>query len=987
MNLSGTGPASARLIDDVVKEVQERGLLFWLDKDAHYTELVDRMAEAKPPFPVLRYRGSYLDLMLALAPHTGGASKRPVLVHLPGFVEEDVKAGPLLESWEMGTRYRKKLTTLVSEAAHGLAPPDDIEARLKDADLTLASADAWLGKLATGQPHRVTARLQGLSLPALLVDLQQELDRTDDATPGFWAAVLSDPDDRALVDAWLHAVAGMPPAWRESIPAKNEHQSELQRIRDMRFAIVGWALCVEYVHDLRREPVQPMLLRHGLTTLPKEAVACCRQVATHLRAQDPTSYRELANQTQAALPLEVAKAQPDDLGSVDTFAFEEDVILKGALAALEAEDWSRALAWSAPRCAEGSFWTRDTQGVRHRTAWSVVQATATLGAALQAAGTALEAPHPFPTLREAIDRYVAQGAPVDRAHRHLLQLGSSLEPRLPHFHRLKAIVARMRGLHDEEAAGSYRTWADNWNRDLCELMDRVGVLPDEDLQQRTLFDDLVVPAARKDQRTVAYVMVDALRFEMAQELMARIAGEPDTDTHLAARLCELPSVTEVGMNVLAGVALHGKLMPEIKGGEIKGMRVGSYVVNDHKTRVRAMQDKVGHPVPFLDVGDVLDASSEALRKAVQGHRLVVVHTLAIDAAGEKGLGLKAYDSILRDLASMWRRLREAGVKTFIITSDHGFLLLEPQDHQALSHGRTVDAKRRHVLAAHAEKHPGELCVSTKDLNYDLPEPRYVMSPTSTQRFADGQKVNDFAHGGPSFAERVIPVLTVTHKRAYGSSHSSYTVQAHGLAPTEGLHHLRGRVQRAHDHGLAFASDARIALTLDAPEDADVLVDICDARGAGRLTGGVVDVAVDADFEVSFRVTASAEKKVQVRLRHPGTESVEPFVVPSRFLALARPPAPGVDEDEDDEDDEPTVRVPALRMAWLRQLPAMYQPVFAHLAQHGEIDELALTHLLGSPRAARTFARKVEELAAMAAFDVLVQTGGGTKRYVRVGGPS
>ena len=78
-----------------------------------------------------------------------------------------------------------------------------------------------------------------------------------------------------------------------------------------------------------------------------------------------------------------------------------------------------------------------------------------------------------------------------------------------------------------------------------------GFLPPPSLRQRELFDDVVRPLTGADGVT-AYFMVDALRFEMAEQLYQVLsATSGNAVVNLSARLAELPTVTEVGMNVLS----------------------------------------------------------------------------------------------------------------------------------------------------------------------------------------------------------------------------------------------------------------------------------------------------------------------------------------------------------------------------------------------------------------------------------------------------
>ena len=68
--MSSLGPISTALEAELRKQVQQNGIVIWLDRDGHYTELVDRLqnlrAEEQLPYAVHGFRGS-----LGWVPFTG----------------------------------------------------------------------------------------------------------------------------------------------------------------------------------------------------------------------------------------------------------------------------------------------------------------------------------------------------------------------------------------------------------------------------------------------------------------------------------------------------------------------------------------------------------------------------------------------------------------------------------------------------------------------------------------------------------------------------------------------------------------------------------------------------------------------------------------------------------------------------------------------------------------------------------------------------
>jgi hypothetical protein len=652
---SGLGPVSRVLEAELREEVRKQGVVFFLDKEGAYSSFIDKLATMGVAYPVCAYRGSFLELLLALEHHANGVDKTPVLVHLPGFIEDTVKASPLFELYAAGVRYRKALDTLVTDAASGRVRPEQIEAFRSQGGLTLDGADAWLSSVVTHGGEGIDAQLRAMSIDAIVDDL---------LAAGFIAARIQTGDDADAVWSHFAKAIGLPDEWRDEYEGR-----KVPRARDVAFTIASWALVVEYTMDLSRAPVDERLM--NIPRLPKPIIEACRGLAEHLRTRNTAFYESTATETETWLPDETAIVRAQDLGKIDTFLFEETAILKAALVALEAGEFASALAWAEPRAAGTSFWTRQTQQAPLRqNAWQLVLDAARLGKAIGEAGTGLGS---VSSLDDATQRYVQRGAPVDRAHRMLEQRRVAvLYPQVPHFDVLRARLDEMRA--------RWRAWADGWASDWNRLCRSAGFLPSSELQQRTLFDQTVktiaVDTASPNDIT-AYFVVDALRFEMAQELFDALGDVPGTQKQLSARLAELPTVTEVGMNVLAPVVENGRLTPAIQGDVVKGFVCGEYRVYNPETRKRSMFDRIGGKgCPWLTLEDVLTRDAISLKKTVEQARLMVVHSQEIDNAGEKGVGASVFDRVLQDLRAAWRLLREAGVRRFIITADHGFLLLD-----------------------------------------------------------------------------------------------------------------------------------------------------------------------------------------------------------------------------------------------------------------------------------------------------------------------
>ncbi len=934
-----SGPVSQTLEADLREQARQHGILVWLDKEGAYTEFADALGEraARGDFavPVRRFRGSYLELMLALEGVADGITKTPLIVHVPGHTEESIAQTPLFEIYSAGRRYRRALATAVREAALGLSTPEATEAFLAG-EVTVDAADAWLAGLRDTRDGR-ERDLSPFSPEALFEAL---------LPTGSLAAEAGDP---ALLRSVRRAAATLgvdETWWREHARTDTS---------DLSTPLAGWALCVEFVHDLRRLPNDERL--GALKALPRPAVAACQKLAAYARQRHPDVYARIADEYEVELEQEEKAATAADLGKIDTFRFEDRKVLEAALDALDGK-FDVAYNYAIERTAEDSFWPSYVRG-RH-VAWQVVKLAAQLGRSLNANALLLNDAR---TVADAIERYADAGYAVDTAHRELEQA----RHQLAHLEldEVSLLRKRLDGLR-----GAYRAWADGVAGTFNALCRAEGFLPAPELQQRTLFDDVVAPAAK--QAPTAYFMVDGLRFEMGKQL-AQSLDSKTADVVVKARLAELPTVTEVGMNVLAPVARNGALAVDIKGDRIAGFRAGSARVDSPKSRHKAIAERIGGPTcPMLTLEELLDRDATSIKKTIARAELIVVHCEGIDKAGEKGVGLAVFDRELQNLRAAWRLLYEAGIRQFVFTADHGFLLHDEATRAPKPHGKQTDPQRRHVITDQRRDQNGEVTVASTDLGYEG-QPFFITFPETTAPFDRGDRAKDFVHGGNSLQERVIPVVMVKQRHAAGGESASYLVQTQPGIAVAGMHCLRVKLVVANQAQLSYGSRAEIELALEAAEGADIAVEVCDAHNA-RFANGAIYATLDQELTVYFRLSGNVEDRIPVRIRHATrSAAVQPLVTDERFQVVLRTRAPAV--------PPPTPSAPAAP-AWLDGLPDGVREVFRHLADHGSINETEATKLLGGPRQFRNFSLHLDEYRQRAPFAVRIDASAGTKSYVR-----
>jgi hypothetical protein len=968
--------ASAALAAEVRKKVRETGLVLWLDVGAQYGDLVDALAGGAFAFsyPVVSLRGSYLELMLALEPYGSGLHPEHVLVHLPGLNKDTVKETPVFELYKAGKVFEKNLATLAAEAAVGVAKPDELDAFVRGsgaAGLTLQNTDAWLAGLRAEPRDQTSILLDALGVDGVVLDLVGGAPRLREHLPAGGAIVL----------AFLEKHLGLDAAWRRYRIGDRELGADA-----LGTAVASWLMAVEFVHDLKESPLTPEL--HLLAKIGPFAAAS-RRLAERFRDVQPDDYEHFATEFQETLVQERTSHHAGALGSIDTFRFEEATTRIAALGALQRGEWASAEGYAVDRTPEQCFWVKRSQPLQRT--WELIRLAARTGLDLDATKSSLAGCN---SLDEAVGRYTDKLAKVDRAHRLFEQRAHAvLASDLDEYDALLEVRTTVRA--------AYRTWSDTVNRAFAALCIKYGPLPSPSLRQRGIYDEVVHPRLGQGQR-VAFFMVDALRFEMAQGLAAELTREK-FQVNVGARLAELPTETKIGMNALAPVARGGRLRLVMKDGAIKGFATGEFTVFDPAGRVRAMSQQSLQSKPAEDImlEDFLELNLAQVRKRLSGKPdLVVVRSRELDSAGEHGLHLGTFDQTMLLLKSAISLLSQAGIERFVITSDHGFLLQDGSAENLPFGASKRAADRRHALLDAPSGKPDVVEIPLSALDYDVEGtgPTYLVFRPDTALWQTKDKIAPFVHGGNSLQERVIPVLEVERHTPRGKTMSKYEVVARAEPAHLGRQRLRlaVRLQNRETGSLGFLAPRGVSLALRIPGHPNVTVRVLDAGPPATVADGRIIVPPNRDEAlVEFELEGEEDAKVRVEVFHPdAAEDVTPKIVEG-FFDVARNRRLGKSRSgaapATTEAEEPIViPPPPLAPAAAPGEPAPadlgsdehYRRVLQIIADRRMIDEVELGQVLGSPRRVRAFARHIDALRSLVPFEIEILTVNGMKAYAR-----
>ncbi len=795
MNAAPDAPLRAALEAQLDDAVQRHATVLWLDPQRAFDAVARALAPSRYTF--VRFDGSWLEVMLALDAHTSGNERARVVLYAAGFDAASIAATPALAFVECARHFAPTVEKLLRDAAAGAISPPVLDEFIARGPVDFARAEQWLASERGARDAQRSDVLTRISLSMLV----------DELVARTWDKTIPDPTPVHVLDLELDSVDALR-ALEEHLRDRLGFDRALLLSLDKRPAVepratdtlaalcdelFAWLLCVEYVFDLpvdaqqKRAPsvaaLAPVAALHE--SLARECGALCAQ----LRNKHERHYPAIADQVEQLLRDELQSMSAEALGRIDTFAIENKRVLEAAVSALKDKRFSAARERAADRLRGDSIWLRLDQ--LHRWEWQLVLAAAEFGETLERVGmpprkTVARAGE---TLADLVAWYESSGYEVDLRHRRFEQeKAANLDPRFANFAALQEVVRSLRE--------QYRGWVDAHAQRWTECCELRGYLAPSELQQRTLYEQVVQPIVEEGER-VALFLVDALRYEMARDLSEMLQREAGTTVALRARVAELPTITAVGMNCVVPVAGAGDRLRV--AGEFAGFRSSEITVSrpDHRADVAGRRSH-GKRALLLDLSTVLSDATDTLRNRIKGNKLLLVQTREIDDAGEANVGVRAFQGTLQDLLSAVRLLEAAGVQRFVFVADHGFLL-QDECTRVEPFGTKRIPRPRYVVDTMARVEANVVAVNPRALGYEGDEidGKFLLFRRDTAVFATGNAGAAFVHGGNSPQERIIPVLEARTPARAGRSKAlarpRFAIAAEALSDVLGVHRLRFRV--------------------------------------------------------------------------------------------------------------------------------------------------------------------------------------------------
>ena len=473
-----------------------------------------------------------------------------------------------------------------------------------------------------------------------------------------------------------------------------------------------------------------------------------REICGRLRRDDSATYTRLADEVEREVGLAALDIDAVALGKIDTFRFEERRLLEACDRLLAEGRAERVLEIVKERT--GSFWVSVSEHPDRHAAWQACGELAQLSLGIDSTEKALKAaPANARGWVEAYTRTEGWHC-VDQQYRE----ARALLERLHDSAELVSGADRVLALYDSLLQRMAEGFTDVLRAASWQIL---GVPQQTDVYERHV--------ARR-QGVVAYLLVDAMRFEMGHALATLLEAAGAQAVHVVPAIAAAPTITDLGMAVLLPGAKRSFSMTESANG-VTGTIDGTALVG---SAMRMDYAKGAVPGLIEMTLDRLlhDMPAKRLAKEVRRASVFLVRSQEIDGAGEslpEGVVRRIMITVLEDIRKAVLQLANAGVEHFVITADHGHLFgVRRGDDMKIDppEGGQVVALHRRCWVGRGGHTPSS-CVrlSAADLGYQGTDLDIVV-PRGTGVFKAGGSLS-FHHGGLSLQELIIPVLSLELK--------------------------------------------------------------------------------------------------------------------------------------------------------------------------------------------------------------------------------
>jgi hypothetical protein len=456
----------------------------------------------------------------------------------------------------------------------------------------------------------------------------------------------------------------------------------------------------------------------------------CRSLRNNKHCEE--FYIEKAEEIAKQLGLSDMFKNEHELGEIITFAFEDNTYFYHFIKLLDNSKIEEAK--DVITRVKDNIWLHHDE--ERRRYWKMAE----IG--LELIGFAAKKTKTTNSLKTAIEQYVQNDYRIDQLQRRFEKISIEVIEENTALSDLKQLVRKQYAVFSEKNQKQYQ-----------ELVQKERWPVEGLLSSTQVFTKYIQP--RLESKTkAAYLLVDALRFELAKELEENIEKYFNVETTPCCAY--LPTITKFGMAALLPEAKSQLELKEHKG-KLEAF-MGGQVLPTLTQRREYLTDQLGDLCEIITLDQLVSSN-------IPDKRLLIVTTNEIDNAGENmsNSALSAMQQALQNLIKGLNLLRQKGYEKIVIATDHGFVLhptFQPGDNVTKPTGDWLLSKSRSLAGSGATPAYG-IGFSPVDIGVKSEVKNFVF----LKNYAVFEKNTTYFHEGISLQENIVPVMVLAAHRA------------------------------------------------------------------------------------------------------------------------------------------------------------------------------------------------------------------------------
>ena len=352
-----------------------------------------------------------------------------------------------------------------------------------------------------------------------------------------------------------------------------------------------------------------------------------------------------------------------------------------------------------------------------------------------------------------IHEYTEQLYKIDTTYRKVVSGYKQLDlPEIPKTIDVDAIQS--------EINTSYEAHIDKLNREWLKCLNQFN-FDYSKLNVPKQYDFYKTEIESLDQKVVV-IISDALRYEVAQELLSEMHGDAKNTAEIRFMLASIPSKTNIGM---AQLLPYNTII--FNNGDIKINDTLTAGINN-RNKILEGHNSEAYAIQYSD----LSGLNQSEKREIFKKPVVYIYHDVIDSIGDKKPSerrtTEAVEDAIDEIKLLTKNLHATNnVAKVYITADHGFLYndreIQEKEKEALPNLEMIQSHNRYFLTNE---------VSDEDLSYCMPlnattvfnDQLFVTIPFSVNRYKKQGVGHQFVHGGGSLQELVVPLIESSRKR-------------------------------------------------------------------------------------------------------------------------------------------------------------------------------------------------------------------------------